>query len=82
MHEPVSPETLKALQTAAEAAEQNGDRVVALVLAGVRLYAELGREYDLLEGMRHFMQEMDEAVRNTPTAEQLRTLYGKDTPEQ
>jgi hypothetical protein len=78
MHHPVSPETLKALHTAAEAANKNGDPVIALILAGVRLYAELGREYDLLEGMRHFVEEMDEAVRNTPTAEQLRSLYSRE----
>jgi hypothetical protein len=81
MHEPVSPETLKALQAAAEAAQQHGDRAIALILAGVRMYAELGREYDLLEGMRHFAEEMDEAVRNTPTAEQLRALYSREDPK-
>ena len=82
MHEPASTETLKALQTAAETAERNGDRVIALVLAGVRMYAELGREYELLNVMRQFASDMEQAVNNTPTADQLRALYAREDPQQ
>ena len=45
----------------------------------VRLLAS-ARAYGL--PMKESAEEMDEAVRNTPTAEQLRALYGREEPGQ
>ena len=51
---------------------------MAVLLAGVELYSRLGREYELLEVMRKFASEIQPAVDNTPSAEELRRLYERD----
>jgi hypothetical protein len=60
--------------------EERGDRRLALVLAGVELYATLGREFELLETMRAFAHEMHEAVQGTPTARELEELFNREPP--
>jgi hypothetical protein len=62
-----------------EIAEQ-GDGRLALLLAGVELYAVLGREFDLLEVMRSFAHDMHQAVEGTPSVRQLEQLFQRDPP--
>ena len=50
------------------------------MLAGVELYAVLGREFDLLEIMRTFAHEMHQAVEGTPTVRELEELFERDPP--
>ena len=52
-----------------------------MLLAGVELYATLGREFELLEIMRTFAHEMHEAVEGTPSAKELDDLFNRETPE-
>ena len=51
-----------------------------LLLAGVELYAVLGREFELLEIMRSFAHDMHQAVEGTPTALELEKLFDRDPP--
>jgi hypothetical protein len=37
-----------------------------MLLAGVEVYASVGREWELLETMRKFAHEAEDMVRNTP----------------
>jgi len=60
---------------------ERGDANLALLLAGVELYATLGRELDLLETMRAFAHEMHAAVQGTPTIKQLEELFNRKPPE-
>jgi hypothetical protein len=53
---------------------------LALVLAGVELYATLGREYELLEVMRTFAHDIHDAVQGTPTAKELEELFNREPP--
>lgn len=57
-----------------------GDETLALLLAGVELYATLGREFELLEIMRAFAHDMHEAVEGTPTAKELEELFNREPP--
>jgi len=58
-----------------------GDRECKeLLLAGLELYATLGREFELLETMRTFAREMHEAVQGTPTARELEELFNREPP--
>jgi hypothetical protein len=59
---------------------ERGDERLALLLAGVELYATLGREYELLDIMRVFAHEMHEAVQGTPTAVELEDLFNREPP--
>lgn len=59
---------------------ERGDSRLALLLAGVELYAVLGREYDLLEIMRTFAHDMHQAVQDTPTVLELEQLFERDPP--
>jgi hypothetical protein len=77
---PVSPESLSALRRLREEAMARGDDCLATMLAGIELYLALGREFELLEVMRHFAHEMEESVANTPTAKELERLYFLDPP--
>ncbi len=45
------------------------------MLAGVDLYLSLGREFELIEVMKKFADEMKGPVENTPTPEDLQRLY-------
>lgn len=57
-----------------------GDSRLALLLAGVELYAVLGREFDLLEIMRAFAHDMHQAVEGTPTVRDLEQMFERDPP--
>jgi hypothetical protein len=49
-----------------------------MLLAGVEVYASVGREWELLETMRKFAHEAEDMVRNTPSAADLRRLYERE----
>jgi len=51
-----------------------------MLLAGVELYAILGREFELLETMRAFAHEIHEAVEGTPSAKELEELFNREPP--
>jgi hypothetical protein len=57
-----------------------GDSRLALLLAGVELYAVLGREFDLLEIMRSFAHDMQQVVEGTPTVRELEQLFERAPP--
>ena len=78
---PASPESLESIRRLRLEVEERGDRSLALLLAGVELYATLGREFELLEIMRDFAHEMHEAVEGTPTARQLEELFEREPPQ-
>ena len=80
MHHPTSPETLQSLRRLIQQARERGDETMAVLLAGLDLYATLGREYELLEVMKHFAEDIREAVENTPSAAQLRELFEREDP--
>ncbi len=77
---PTSPESLESIRLLRQEVEERGDRRLALLLAGIELYATLGREFELLEIMRAFAHEMHDAVKGTPTASELEELFNRDTP--
>ena len=77
---PSSPESLELLRKARHQIAEQGDGRLALLLAGVELYAVLGREYDLLEIMRSFAHEMHRAVEETPTVKELEQLFEREPP--
>lgn len=78
---PASPESLESIRRLRLEVEERGDRSLALLLAGVELYATLGREFELLEIMRDFAHEMHEAVEGTPTARELEELFEREPPQ-
>ena len=49
-----------------------------MLLAGIDVYAAVGREWELLEVMRKFAHDAEEMVRNTPSAAELKKLYERD----
>ncbi len=61
---------------------ERGDQALGLLLTGIELYLRLGREFDLLETMKHFADQMKDAVENTPTAEELERLYRLEHPDE
>ena len=75
---PTSPESLESIQRLRKEVEERGDRRLALLLAGLELYATMGREFELLEIMRAFAYEMHEAVQGTPTASELENLFNRE----
>lgn len=77
---PPHPESLAALRHLREEVEQRGDECLGLLLAGVDMYASLGREWELLDIMRSFAHDAEEMVRNTPSAAELKKLYERDDP--
>ena len=77
---PTSPESLELLRQVRREIAERGDGRLALVLAGVELYAVLGREFDLLEIMRTFAHDMHQAVEGTPTIRELEQLFERDPP--
>jgi hypothetical protein len=77
---PTNPESLELLRQARREIAERGDSRLALLLAGVELYAVLGREFDLLEVMRSFAHDMHQAVEGTPTALELEQLFDRDPP--
>jgi hypothetical protein len=78
LYQPTSQQTLADLRQLIEHAGKRGDHTMAVLLAGIELYATLGREYELLETMKRFAEDIREAVENTPSAAQLRELYNRE----
>lgn len=72
---PASEESLRALRRLRDQVRNRGDECLAVLLSGVDVYASLGREWDLIETMKKFADEMHDAVHNTPTAQELEELY-------
>ena len=52
-----------------------------MLLAGIDMYAAVGREWELLEIMRKFAHDAEEMVRNTPSAAELKRLFDRDDAE-
>jgi hypothetical protein len=77
---PTSSESLESIRRLRHDVEARGDHRLALLLAGIELYATLGRELELLETMRTFAHEMHEAVHGTPTARELEELFNREPP--
>ncbi len=77
---PTDPESLELLRRLRHEVADRGDQRLALLLAGVELYATLGREFELLEIMRTFAQDMHEAVEGTPSAKELEELFNREPP--
>ena len=77
---PTSDESLESLRRLRHEVAERGDYRLALLLAGVELYATLGREFELLEIMRAFAHEMHEAVEGTPSAKELEELFNREPP--
>ncbi len=77
---PTSPESLELLRRVRRELAGRGDHRLEMMLAGVELYAVLGREFELLEIMRNFAHEMHEAVQGTPTAKELEDLFNREPP--
>ncbi len=76
--QPPHPESIEGLRRLQQEVKQRGDDCLAMLLAGVDVYAAVGREWELLEVMRKFAHEAAEMVRNTPTANELKNLYERD----
>ena len=77
---PTDPESLERVRRLRHEIADSGDERLAMLLAGVELYATLGREFELLEIMRNFAHEMHEAVQGTPTARELEELFNREPP--
>jgi hypothetical protein len=77
---PTSSDSLELLRQVRREIAERGDRRLALLLAGVELYAVLGREFDLLDTMRSFAQDMHNVVEGTPTVRELEQLFERDPP--
>ena len=76
----VTSESHAALIRLREQAQQAGDETFQVLLSGLELYVALGREYELIEHMRHFADDVRESVENTPTAADLERLYRQEGP--
>ena len=77
---PTNPESLELLRHVRREIAERGDGRLALLLAGVELYAVLGREFDLLDIMRSFAHDMHHVVEGTPTVRELEQLFERDPP--
>jgi hypothetical protein len=49
-----------------------------MLLVGVDMYTAIGREWELLEIMRKFANDVEEIVRDTPSAAELKRLYERE----
>lgn len=77
----ITPESHDALRRLKQEARARGDETFSVLLSGLDLYISLGREFELIETMRHFAEEIRESVENTPTAADLERLYGAGDAE-
>ena len=73
--QPPDPKSIEGLRRLQREVRQRGDDCLAMLLAGVDVYAAVGREWELLEVMRKFAHDAEEMVRNTPSAAELKKLY-------
>ncbi len=80
--QPPHPDSIQSLRRLQEEVRKRGDDCLAMLLAGVDMYAAVGREWELLEVMRDFAHHAEEMVRNTPSAADLRKLYEREDGEQ
>jgi hypothetical protein len=78
--QPTSDESLELLRRLRYRVAELGDQRLALLLAGVELYAVIGREFELLEIMRTFAHEMHEAVEGTPSIRDLEDMFNREPP--
>jgi len=69
---------MSGLRQLRESANSRGNECLALLLAGVELYVSIGCEWDLLETMRKFAGDAEEMVRNTPSADDLKSIYERE----
>jgi hypothetical protein len=76
--QPPHPESVAGLRRLQREVKQRGDDCLAMLLAGVDVYAAVGREWELLEVMRKFAHDSEEMVRNTPSAADLKKLYERE----
>ena len=76
--QPPHPESIEGLRRLQREVKQRGDDCLAMLLAGIDVYAAIGREWELLEVMRKFAHDSEEMVRNTPSAAELKKLYERD----
>ena len=76
--QPPHPESIASLRRLQQEVKKRGDDCLAMLLAGVDVYAAVGREWELLEVMRKFAHDAQEMVRNTPSASELRALYDRE----
>ena len=76
--QPPHPESLTELRRLQNEVRQRGDQCLAMLLAGVEMYAAVGREWELLDVMRQFAHEAEDMVRNTPSAADLKKLYERE----
>jgi hypothetical protein len=76
--QPPHSESIEGLRRLQREVKQRGDDCLAMLLAGVDVYAAVGREWELLEVMRKFAHDAEEMVRNTPSAAELKKLYERD----
>jgi hypothetical protein len=79
--QPPHPESLSALRRLRDEVTGRGDECLGLLLAGIEVYASVGREMELLEIMRKFAHDAEDMVRNTPSAAELRKLYDREDVE-
>lgn len=75
---PPHAESIEGLRRLQREVKQRGDDCLAMLLAGVDVYAAVGREWELLEVMRKFAHDAEEMVRNTPSAAELKKLYERE----
>jgi hypothetical protein len=80
--QPSSEDSIELLRRLRRQVAERGDQRLALLLAGVELYAVLGREFELLEIMRSFAHDMHEAVEGTPSIKELEELFNREPPQQ
>jgi len=78
--QPPHRDSLDDLRRLREEVYQRGDECLSLLLAGIEVYASVGREWELLEVMRNFAHEAEDMIRNTPTAAELKKLYEREGP--
>ena len=80
--QPPHPDSIEGLRRLRHEVSQRGDECLAMMLAGVEMYAAVGREWELLEVMRNFAHDAEEMVRNTPSAVELKKLYEREDGDQ
>jgi len=80
--QPSSEDSIELLRRLRRQVAERGVQRLALLLAGIELYAVLGREFELLEIMRTFAHDMHEAVEGTPSIKELEELFNREPPAQ